>query len=129
MAKRLHIPRLVPDGTRAKVITHVQPRPRQRRRSNNERLTGEPWRKQGYGNDYQKNRQIVIEYQHGRCKYCGKQVATKLKDGRWSCSCGGQVHHKRPLRDGGTSDASNLELVCPSCHYKLDYEMRKKDRG
>lgn len=129
MAKRLRIPRLVPDGARAKVITHVQPRPRQSRRSDKDRLANEPWRKHGYGSEYRSQRQQTIERQQGRCKDCSKQVAIKQADGTWSCSLGGQVHHEVPLCDGGSSRASNLVLLCPSCHYKRDALRRSKQRG
>lgn len=129
MAKRLRIPRLVPDGARGKVITHVQSRPRQSRRSDKERLVNEPWRKHGYGSEYRSQRQQTIERQQGRCKDCSKQVAIKQADGTWLCSLGGQVHHEVPLCDGGSSRASNLALLCPSCHYKRDAKRRANEKG
>lgn len=129
MAKRLRIPKLVPRGSHAQVVTHTQPRPRTSRRSDKERLTNEPWRAKGYDRKYRSQRQIVIEKQQGRCKDCGKQVATKQDDGTWSCSLGGQVHHDKPLSAGGSSRASNLVLLCPSCHYKRDALRRARERG
>jgi len=27
-----------------------------------------------------------------------------------------QVHHRVPLRDGGSNELSNLELLCARCH-------------
>lgn len=129
MTKRLRIPKLVPQGAHAKVVTHVQPRPRSNRRSDRERLDAEPWRAKGYGGQYRSQRQKVIERQCGRCKDCGKQVATKQADGTWSCSLGGQVHHKVPLSEGGGHGASNLVLLCPSCHYKRDAKRRRSQRG
>ena len=129
MAKRLRIPKLVPHGAHAKVITHVQPRPRTNRRSDAERLKNEPWRANGYGAEYRSERQKVIEAQQGRCKDCGKPVAVKKPDGTWSCSLGGQVHHIKSLSEGGHSRATNLVLLCPSCHYKRDALRRSHNRG
>ena len=129
MTKRLRIPKLVPHGAHARVVTHVQPRPRQQRRSDKERLDNEPWRAKGYGSEYRSERQKVIEAQQGRCKDCHKQVAIKKTDGTWSCSLGGQVHHEKSLSEGGHSRASNLVLLCPSCHYKRDALRRAKHRG
>ena len=42
---------------------------------------------------------------------------------------GGQVHHDKPLSAGGSSRASNLVLLCPSCHYKRDALRRARERG
>lgn len=130
MAKRLRIPKLVVNGTKAHVVTHVQPRPRVNRRSDADRLKSEPWRAKGYDRQYRRARQQVIERQQGRCKDCGRQVAVK-RDGAWSCSLGGQVHHEVALRDGGGSSVDSLVLLCPSCHHKRDEERRResRDRG
>ncbi len=130
--KRLRIPRLVPSGSRAKLATHVQPRPRASRSDYNaddrKRLEAEPWRADGYGRQYRKQRQRVIERQRGRCAVCGRKVAEKAPSGNWSCArLGGQVHHNKPLRSGGTSDIGNLMLVCPSCHACLDAELRRAE--
>ena len=132
MAKRLRIPRLVPSGSRAKLATHVQPRPQTSRSTysadDKKRLELEPWRTNGYDKQYRKQRQRVIEKQNGRCAVCRKKVAEKTSSGRWSCArLGGQVHHAKPLRSGGTSDLINLILVCPSCHAYLDAELRRAE--
>lgn len=132
MAKRLRIPRLVPNGSRARLATHVQPRARASRSSysadDKKRLEAEPWRANGYDRQYRKQRQRVIERQGGRCAVCGKKVAEKTPSGIWSCArLGGQVHHDKPLRSGGSSDIGNLTLVCPSCHASLDAALRRAE--
>lgn len=132
VAKRLRIPRLVPSGSRAKLATYVQPRPRASRSvysaDDKKRLEAEPWRADGYGRQYRKQRQRVIERQGGRCSVCGRKVAEKTPSGHWSCArLGGQVHHDKPLRSGGTSDVGNLTLVCPSCHACLDAALRRAE--
>lgn len=128
MVKRYRIPRLVPNGTHADVLTHAPSRKRTGRKSDKERLESEPWRATGYGHDYRMVRQIVIEHQHGRCADCGRVVATKDK-GRWKCTQGGQVHHKVPLCDGGTEEMDNLVLLCDSCHGLRDAARRRAQRG
>lgn len=44
-----------------------------------------------------------------------------------------EVHHKKPLSEGGTHDRSNLISLCKSCHAKIhaergDYHGSKKHR-
>ena len=44
-----------------------------------------------------------------------------------------EVHHKKPLSDGGSHDRSNLISLCKSCHAKIhaergDYHGSKKYR-
>lgn len=44
-----------------------------------------------------------------------------------------EVHHKRPLSEGGTHERSNLIALCKSCHAKIhaergDYQGSKKYR-
>lgn len=131
MTKRLRIPRLDPTGVHAQIITHQQPRPRyQSKQDDKTRLKNEPWRAKGYDKRYRKARQKVIAAQGGRCKVCGKKVAELTSNGRWSCArLGGQTHHTNALCNGGNSEASNLILVCPTCHARLDAERRRGDRG
>lgn len=126
MAKRLRIPRLEPSGTRAYLRAFDKPRPSTPYSiDESQRREREPWRRDGYGRAYRAERQRVIQAQHGRCKDCGRQVAT-WKDGRWS---GGEVHHERPLRDGGGHEAGNLVLLCPACHHRRDAARRRREKG
>lgn len=87
----------------------------------------EPWRKEYSSPEYQDACQKVIERQNGRCKDCGVVCARKV-DGRWMTKgCGGEVDHEVPLREGGTSDPSNLALRCKRCHSRAD--ARRKRHG
>lgn len=45
-----------------------------------------------------------------RCEECGKQFPPNTK---WL-----HVHHIVPLSKGGSSDDSNLKLLCYACHAK-----------
>lgn len=130
MAKRLRIPRLEPLGTRAVLRTHEAPRKHSNAdsRTHAQRLVNEPWRKDGYGAKYRRNRQAVIERQKGRCADCGKVVATK-HNGVWKSTKGGQVHHVKALCDGGSSSADNGVLLCPHCHALRDAARRRAQQG
>lgn len=125
MARKLRIPRLVPDGTRCKVVTEAQPRMRQGRRPDAERLAFEPWRADGYGSAYRKARQQAMERQGGRCAATGEQVAVK-RDGTWRIvQPGAGVHHRTALCDGGSDDPANLVLLSASAHARIDAERRR----
>lgn len=92
------------------------------------RKVGEPWRANYRDPEYLRNRQKVIELQHGRCKDCGSTCAHfDSSTGKWvTAPYGGEVDHERPLCDGGTNDPSNLTLRCKRCHSRADAERRKR---
>ena len=125
MARKLRIPRLVPNGTGCRIETHAQQRTRTNRKSDSERIAAEPWRVGGYGSDYRKSRQQVIEAQQGKCAVTGKQVATKSNNTWRITQPGAGVHHRVALCDGGTDDASNLVLLSASAHARIDAERRR----
>ena len=70
-------------------------------------------------------RQAVIAGAGGRCQRCGRPVAIQTADG-WRMR-GGEVHHVRPLAQGGSD--GGLVLLCVSCHRIIDAEMRRIRRG
>ena len=85
----------------------------------------EPWRTSYNDKVYRQSRQQVISMAGGKCEKCGRVVA--WWDGkRWQTSgMGGEVHHIKALRDGGGNGASNLMLLCKSCHGLVDAARRK----
>ena len=116
---------LLPDGMGAKQAPVKQKRKRTNRRSDAERLAGEPWRASGYGAAYRKSRQAVIERQQGKCALTGKVVAEKL-GGTWRIvEPGAGVHHRVALCDGGTDDPSNLVLLSARAHALVDAQRRR----
>ena len=128
MTKRLRIPVLEPDGHGgARIRTERRPTgPRVHRKGEDAvRAPAEPWRRSGYGKGYRSARQLACERAQGRCERCGRVVAAKRADGRWTM-LGGQVHHVVPLRHGGTEDPANLRLLCPSCHAGADAQIRRR---
>lgn len=121
----MSIRRLEPDGMRLRVVSGKAKRKRQNRRPDSERLAAEPWRAGGYGPSYRRNRQAVIERQHGRCAVTGKVVARK-DGGTWRIvEPGAGVHHIVALSEGGTDDPSNLVLLSASAHARIDAERRR----
>ena len=116
--------RVVPPGQRC------QCRPRPKRAptgADGTRGEREPWRRAYSTKGYRQARQLAIARTQGRCCDCGRRCA--WKDGRvWrTAGMGGEVDHLVALCEGGTNDASNLELRCKSCHRKRD-DMRRKAR-
>lgn len=86
------------------------------------RKAANPWRVE-YGRvEYRKARQAAVQRSMGRCASCGRKCA-ELSGGTWRVACGG-VHHIRALSQGGSSDVSNLVLLCPSCHNRIDAARR-----
>jgi 5-methylcytosine-specific restriction endonuclease McrA len=86
----------------------------QTRRSRENRAGGKP-------DDYWKH--VILSNQDRKCYYCGKSIR------------GGQLDHKTPLAQGGTSAPENLAVVCKQCntekHAKTENEYRewRKDRN
>lgn len=125
MAKKLRIPRLVPDGTRCKVVTEAAAPKRRGRKPDAERLASEPWRADGYGAEYRKARQEVMERQRGRCAVTGEQVAVK-SGGTWRIvQPGAGVHHRTALGEDGGADPANLVLLSASAHARADAARRR----
>lgn len=118
------IPRLDPDG-----VARYGAKPRKRAPRTREqelaRRKAEPWRKTGYDREYRVRRIAAIEATGGRCARCGRSVAVMTADG-WRMK-GGEVHHVRPLAQGGSD--GGLVLLCISCHRIIDAEMRRIRRG
>lgn len=119
-----HCGRVVPAGARCPCM----PRPKRKHTAADKtRGSREPWRRE-YGSEvYRRARQQAIAKAKGRCCDCGRACA--WFDGeRWRCA-GGEVHHVVALSEGGTSDPSNLRLVCRSCHAKRDEARRRAHRS
>lgn len=72
---------------------------------NAQRRKRETWR--DYGSEWQRVRRAALEAQP-QCQRCGKPAT--------------DVDHIKPLRDGGTHEASNLRCLCHSCHSKRTWQ-------
>lgn len=58
-----------------------------------------------------------------KCAICGWQGVKNQRDaqGRTNISQGNEMHHIVPIREGGTSTAENLILLCPNHHKQADW--------
>ena len=110
------IPRLEPPGKRGKPPRKYKPEAIRRK--------AEPWRRSGYGAAFRARRQKAIERTGGKCARCGRPVAIQTPDG-WRMK-GGEVHHVRPLAEGGHD--GGLVLLCISCHRIADSRLRHRRR-
>ncbi|MDD2259444.1 MAG: HNH endonuclease signature motif containing protein [Bacilli bacterium] len=73
----------------------------------------EPNHDKKYGNNWRRVRDLYVK-QHPLCEQClkkGKMIPVE------------EVHHIKPLSQGGTNKFSNLMSLCQSCHTKIHYEI------
>jgi hypothetical protein len=49
---------------------------------------------------------------HGKCEYCGKELTKKgIRE---------EIHHIKQFAKGGSDKESNLIVLCPDCHSRVD---------
>lgn len=65
-----------------------------------------------YGRQWKKIRDRYVKI-HPLCEICLKEGKSVLVD---------EVHHIKPLSEGGTHDENNLMSLCKSCHEKIHRE-------
>lgn len=56
----------------------------------------------------------AVSVQGSACVVCGWRIEKRR-------SYGLEVHHIKPVRDGGTNDPDNLVVLCPNHHAEADY--------
>lgn len=66
-----------------------------------------------YGRAWRKIRERYLQ-SHPLCEQC-------LKEGRITPT--EEVHHIKPVSQGGTHSAGNLMSLCKSCHNKIHYQI------
>lgn len=59
----------------------------------------------------------------GRCEKCRKPAPFRRSDGGPYL----EVHHVRPLGEGGPDTTDNAVACCPNCHRQLHYDARRDD--
>lgn len=80
-----------------------------------ERYDRDPQSKNRYGRTWQKIREQYAR-SHPFCEECySKGILVEVEE----------VHHIKPLREGGTNAVSNLRSLCKSCHLKAHGERGK----
>lgn len=63
----------------------------------------------------------VLEEAAGNCEHCGAPAPFKRKDGEPFL----EVHHVRPLGEGGPDTTENTAACCPNCHRRLHFDPEK----
>lgn len=63
----------------------------------------------------------VLEEAVGNCEQCGMAAPFKRVDGEPFL----EVHHVRPLGEGGPDTTENAAACCPNCHRRLHYDPAK----
>jgi len=63
----------------------------------------------------------VLEEAAGNCDHCGTPGPFKRMDGEPFL----EVHHERPLSEGGPDTTENAAACCPNCHRRLHYDPAK----
>lgn len=88
-----------------------------------ERYGRDPSTKKRYGRTWKRIRDRYIAA-HPLCEQCKKNGTFTLAQ---------EVHHIKPLSQGGTNDVDNLMSLCTSCHSRITVEMgdrwHNKNRG
>lgn len=72
-----------------------------------------------YGYKWRKLRARFLNA-HPLCEQC-------LLQGRYTLAT--EVHHIKPLTDGGTNDLSNLMALCKPCHSRITLTTENAQRG
>jgi len=65
----------------------------------------------------------VLEKAAGICENCGKAAPFVKRDGEPFL----EVHHVRPLGEGGPDTTDNAAACCPNCHRQLHFDVDKSD--
>ena len=77
-----------------------------------EKYDRDPATRRRYGRAWKRIRDSYVS-QHPLCEQC-------LKEGRFVET--EEVHHRKPLAEGGTHARDNLIALCKSCHSKIHAE-------
>ena len=72
-----------------------------------------------YCRDPETNRRYGQAWRKARARYIAKNPLCERCRGEGRLTPAQEVHHVKPLADGGTHDESNLESLCKSCHSRI----------
>ena len=79
----------------------------------------DPESRKRYGYQWKKIRARFLN-QHPLCEMCRRQ-------GRYTAAT--EVHHIKPLAEGGTNDFNNLMALCKPCHSSITITATNRCRG
>lgn len=84
-----------------------------------EKYDRDPATRKRYGRAWKRIRDSYVKT-HPFCEECYKKgVLTEVEE----------VHHKKPLSEGGTHDRDNLIALCKSCHARIHAERGNRWHG
>ena len=66
----------------------------------------------------------VLDASGGKCECCKQPAPFERFDGSPYL----EVHHVRPLSDGGSDRVTNAVAICPNCHRELHFGVRAAER-
>lgn len=66
-------------------------------------------------------RQWIIDNFPNKCQRCGQETFYKKNDVMFF-----EVHHIKPLSEGGEDEITNLSKICPTCHRESHYGKEDK---
>lgn len=67
---------------------------------------------------------FVLQSAHGVCQSCGVEAPFKTAGGRDYL----EVHHIKPLAEGGSDTVSNAVAICPNCHRAMHLAEDRQER-
>ncbi|MFT8309366.1 HNH endonuclease signature motif containing protein [Acetobacter malorum] len=65
----------------------------------------------------------VLQQSDGNCEACGATAPFLAEDGLPFL----EVHHVRPLSEGGPDNVDNAAALCPNCHRRLHHSVDRND--
>ena len=65
----------------------------------------------------------VLARAHGRCELCGASAPFERMSGEPFL----EVHHVRPLSDGGSDTVTNASGLCPNCHRRCHHSHDRRE--
>jgi 5-methylcytosine-specific restriction enzyme A len=76
---------------------------------------------------FRRNPDVIVEVlqrAQGKCEYCNSDAPFfRAKDGSPYL----EIHHRKPLSEGGNDTVDNAIAVCPNCHMELHYGLIDAD--
>lgn len=67
----------------------------------------------------------VLKSSNGHCEACGNEAPFVTKIGKPFL----EVHHVKPLGEGGTDRVSNAVALCPNCHSAMHHAVDAQERS
>jgi 5-methylcytosine-specific restriction endonuclease McrA len=70
-------------------------------------------------------RKTILDRDNWTCQYCGRKVHDR-NTGNWNTEDKAHIDHIIPLTEGGTSEPSNLQVLCRTCNLSKSNKLKDK---